>query len=76
MPHYSDGSLANLGDMVKGKGYNVSHEIVGLVMAITPHSETCNIQVAHVVKAMMKDGTAYPIIGIEFGQTDAFEKVA
>jgi hypothetical protein len=55
MPHYKGGAEAKIGDVVKGKGYNVKDadgqlkEIVGTVVGITPDSMSCNIQVAHVV---------------------------
>lgn len=50
MPHYKDGTEAKVGDLVKGFGYNVKHEIVGKVVQLTANSETCNIAVAHVGK--------------------------
>lgn len=55
MPHYKDGTEAKVGDVVKGKGYNVKDalgnlkEFIGTVVGITPGSESCNIQVAYVV---------------------------
>lgn len=75
MPHYASGDEAKIGDMVKGRGYNVKYEIVGMVTHVTPHSESCNIQVAHVIR---KDRDGHPIadIDIEYGETKAFEKVA
>jgi hypothetical protein len=50
MPHYKDGTLAQVGDSVKGTGYNVKGEIVGKVAAVNPNSESCNIQVLHVLE--------------------------
>lgn len=108
MPHYKDGTEATIGDVVRGKGYNVLHEIVGKVVGITPGSASCNIQVAHVVTVPIEGGHAYPnyqlftktgVIGcgsnggapssdsdkihligayvnLEYGQCDAFEKIA
>ncbi len=55
MPHYKDGTPAAIGDIVRGKGYNVKDrdgnlaEFVGTVVGITPGSSSCNIQVAYVV---------------------------
>lgn len=52
MPHYKDGTPAQVGDVVKGKGYNLRDKdkqlatIVGRVLQITPDASTCNIQVA------------------------------
>lgn len=75
MPHYVCGTEAQIGDMVKGHGYNVKHEIFGMVTHITPHAESCNIQVAHVIRKEM-DGHPIPSIDIEYGEARAFEKVA
>lgn len=58
MPHYKDGTEAKIGDVVRGKGYNVEAVIIGTVVGITPGSASCNIQVAHVVTKEF-DG-AYP----------------
>lgn len=44
--HYSNGREARLGDVVKGKGYNIKHEIIGIVTHLTPGTDTCNITVA------------------------------
>lgn len=107
MPHYRDGTAAKVGDVVRGKGYNVRDkagnlkEIVGTVVGVTPGSDTCNIQVAHVVTEPLaampssyffrqqenvvigcgpEGGTAGPQIAarvsLEYGQCDAFEKIA
>lgn len=50
MPHYKDGTPAALGDIVKGKPYNTSHEIVGEVIQITPAADSCNCMVAFIEK--------------------------
>jgi hypothetical protein len=44
--HYSNGRIAKVGDVVKGKGYNIKHEIIGLMIQINPNSDTCNCEVA------------------------------
>jgi hypothetical protein len=46
MPHYADGTEANLGDHVKGKPYNTPHEVTGVVVGIVRDSDTCNLRVA------------------------------
>jgi hypothetical protein len=46
MPHYADGSPAQLGDVVMGKPYNTPEVIVGKIVSITPGVESCNCQVA------------------------------
>ena len=55
MPHYADGTEAQVGDFVVGKGYNVKDystgelmTIAGTVIHITPDTTACNVQVAYV----------------------------
>ena len=48
MPHYSDGQLAQIGDVVKGR--DGGGEIIGVVCTITPGSESCNMQVRGVAR--------------------------
>lgn len=64
--HYKDGTPAQIGDVVKGKGYNVKDkdgklkEIIGTVVGLTPGSQSCNIQVAHVIMVPMDNGVPNP----------------
>lgn len=44
--HYKDGTPAAIGDQVKGKPYNTDHEIAGVMVSITPGSDSCNCKVA------------------------------
>ena len=46
MPHYKDGTRAEVGDLVKGKSYNIDHEVVGTVVQITEGTDSCNLIVA------------------------------
>lgn len=48
--HYANGRRAQVGDVVRGKGYNIKHEIVGVLVQAKPNSESCNCQVATVTK--------------------------
>ena len=48
--HYSNGREAKIGDLVKGKGYNLKHELVGIVVQLKPGTATCNITIATVGK--------------------------
>jgi hypothetical protein len=54
MPHYRDGTPAKVGDVVKGKGYNLKdkdgnlREFIGTVVGVVPSSNACNIQVAYI----------------------------
>ncbi len=45
--HYENGRKAKLGDLVRGKGYNVKHEIIGKVVNLRAR-DCCNLSVAHV----------------------------
>ena len=53
MPHYRDGTLAQIGDVVRGKGYNVRgpdgelKEIVGVIVDMMA-ATACNCKVAHI----------------------------
>lgn len=55
MPHYKDGSPAQVGDIVFGAGYNVKHPIVGQVLHVQQNSETCNLQVVHIEEISIAD---------------------
>jgi len=48
--HYANGRAAKAGDVVRGKGYNIKHEIVGLLVFAIPASMACNCQVATVTQ--------------------------
>ncbi len=88
MPHYKNGMPAGVGDIVKGRGYNVPHEIIGKVLGIVEGSDACNLTVACIAKNSMvlrsipegsvNMGVQYSEVRatIEYGQADAFEKIA
>lgn len=44
--HYSNGRAAKLGDLVRGKGYNLKHEFTGVLIQANPAATACNCQVA------------------------------
>lgn len=56
MPHYADGTPANVGDFVKGKPYNTDHEIVGTLVQITEGTASCNCIVAFVEPSLVPAG--------------------
>lgn len=70
MPHYADGTVAMVGDVVRGKGYNVKgpdgelREIVGTVVSIVPGSDSCNVKVAHVELHELPAGFTPPPYGV------------
>jgi len=82
MPHYKDGTPAQVGDLVKGRGYNIKHEIIGKVVRVQRGAEHCNLEVACVAK----ESPVYTTSGehamihvpstIEYGEAAAFERIA
>lgn len=66
MPHYKDGTPAEIGDNVKGIPYNTKgKEVVGTLIQITEDSQSCNCIVAFVEPFAVDApaATVYPIIG-------------
>lgn len=58
--HYANGRAAKIGDMVRGKGYNIKREITGRLVAAQPDSSSCNCQVAHVDTSSQLMLVGYP----------------
>jgi hypothetical protein len=58
--HYSNGRAAKAGDLVRGKGYNIKHEIIGLLVYANPGASACNCQVATVTKNSAVIHYAFP----------------
>lgn len=58
--HYANGRAAKAGDLVRGKGYNIKHEIVGLLVYANPGATGCNCQVATVTKTSSVLHLAFP----------------
>jgi hypothetical protein len=48
MPHYADGTPAQVGDFAKGTPYNTPHEVVGTVVGIVPNTDACNLRIVFV----------------------------
>lgn len=49
MPHYTDGTPAQVGDLVEGISYNLQgRRIVGTLISVTPGTESCNCVVAFI----------------------------
>lgn len=59
--HYANGRAAKIGDVVKGKGYNIKHDIVGLLIQACPAATSCNCQVATVTKGSQVLHNAFPL---------------
>ena len=78
MPHYKDGTEAKLMDVVKGKPYNTPHEIVGVVVGITPGADSCNLRVMFTTAATTggEGDPKIPMQRYDYGETKSFEKIA
>lgn len=85
MPHYKDGTEAKIGDLVKGKGYNVPHEIIGRVVNIRK-GDSCTLSIAYVgaktpIYFNMNSEKDLPfadftvIADVEYGDTKCFDKI-
>lgn len=46
MPHYKDGTPAQIGDVARGKGYNYPYEVQGIVTRVVPDTGSCDITVS------------------------------
>lgn len=77
MAHYKDGTAAHLGDLVKGRGYNLRYNVVGVVVGLTPGSGACDIHVATLrpCKATGMEVAVYPVIYEEHGTCADFELI-
>jgi hypothetical protein len=75
--HYKDGTKAHLGDIVRGRGYNLKHDIQGVVVGLTAGQDQCGIHVATLtVHQPLGTQTApFPTIYEEHGTCSEFELV-
>ncbi len=77
MPHYTDGTEARTGDIVRGKGYNIKDEhgdlaeITGILLSVTPGSTACNISLLVPDKDLEEPMRLYGSVGHR-GVTGAF----
>jgi hypothetical protein len=44
--HYANGRAAKVGDLVRGKGYNLKHEFTGVLLSANPATTACNCTIA------------------------------
>ena len=58
--HYANGRAAKAGDVIRGKGYNIKHEITGLLLFANPTSNACNCTIAAVTKSSQVLHHAFP----------------
>lgn len=55
MPHYKDGTPAQIGDIVTGPGYNGS-TLIGPVCSISPNIDSCNMSLARPMQISEGEG--------------------
>ena len=77
MPHYENGIEAELGDVILGKPYNTEHVVSGVVVSVTPGTETCNLQLVYSerLRAVTSDAI---VVGtrLDYGECRAFRLLA
>lgn len=75
MAHYKDGSAAHLGDTVRGRGYNLPHDITGVVVGLTPGAGACDLHVAtaRAAKGTGTEAAVYAALYEEHGTCAEFE---
>lgn len=77
MAHYRDGTPAAIGDVVRGRGYNIPHGVQGVVVGITPGAGSCDLHVAY-LRPHFPLGTRrviHPAMDEEHGTCAEFELV-
>lgn len=78
--HYSNGRAAKIGDLVRGKGYNLKHEFTGVLLNANAAATACNCTIGTAVPQTNIRSTKIIIAGLpepvgvlcEYGQLDAF----
>lgn len=77
MAHYKDGKAAALGDIVRGRGYNLPYDVQGVVVGITPGAGSCDIHVAFLRPhfPLGSQRVVYPCLDEEHGTCADFELV-
>lgn len=75
--HYRDGTEAKLGDLVRGRGYNIKHEVHGIVVGLTPGHTSCNIHIAtlRAAQPLGLETLPHPTLVEEHGTCAEFELV-
>lgn len=78
--HYKNGREAKIGDLVRGRGYNLKHEFTGVVIELNATLASCNVTLATAAvdanrQRGMRAGEVHPpeaFLTKEYGQLDAF----
>lgn len=77
MPHYKDGTDAKVGDVVRGTTFNKKGEVLGILVSITPGTDTCNATVNALARVYESDGqrTVVAVTDSDYSECKALEKV-
>jgi len=76
--HYRDGTEAKLGDIVRGRGYNLPYDVQGVVAGINPGQQGCSIHIIAVQPHVPLGSVRTPFVPTlteEHGTCEAFELV-
>lgn len=64
--HYQDGTPAQLGDIVRGQGYNLPHEIIGTVVGLIPGAISCNLRVTTTRVRRIQEDQGLQVVGLVY----------
>jgi hypothetical protein len=75
--HYKDGTPAHLGDIVRGRGYNLPYDVQGVVVGLTEGQDKCGIHVATLIvsRPLGTQTLPHPVVYEEHGTCSTFELV-
>jgi hypothetical protein len=75
--HYKNGTEARLGDVARGRGYNLPYDVQGVVVGLTPGAESCDIHLMVTVVHKPLGTVTVPVVMLreEHGTCDTFELV-
>ena len=75
--HYKDGTPARLGDIARGRGYNLPYAVQGVVVGLNADQDQCGIHVAVPVHhcPLGTDRAPFPMLTEEHGTCSEFELV-
>lgn len=80
MPHYSDGPEAKIADFVIGKPSGYLCQVIGVVVEITPNTDTCNLRVRPYFQVLERDSETKLVLPVHssepyYGTTKDFRKL-
>lgn len=75
--HYKDGTEAKLGDIARGRGYNLPYDVQGVVVGLNEGQDSCGIHLAVPTLQLPLGTQRAPFVGLyeEHGTCSTFELV-